>query len=354
MKRIALSPHEKNNTCVEEVKNTILRGGVVALPAETVYGLAALPTNKHAVDKLIKIKQRDLTKPFTLHFAHVKDALNAVSILPPYVYRLIEQFWPGPLTIVSYAPSGEKIGVRVPDHKLLKHILDKVGEPIYLPSANRNGEKEAMSADEVESYFGESLDLIIDGGAPTFFKSSTVIDDTYHPFKIIREGVISVRDILDIYIRKRLLFVCSGNTCRSVMAEYLLKKYLQEYYPHLAARYEIISRGTAASTGARATPQAQTLLKDDEGIVGIDDHRAQQLNQQMILSSDLIFAMEDVHRDIIVGMEPVAESRIFLLKKFLPEEFEHDIVDPINTSDDVYKRVFEIIKMAAMELKDWL
>lgn len=353
MKKIKLALNDSNQPLVQEVKETLLKGGVVALPTETVYGLGAVAGNKAAVEKLTSLKQRSADKPFTLHYGNRESALTAFATLPPYGYRLAETFWPGPLTIVYDSVSEGKSGVRVPDHDFLSRTLNALGQPLYLPSANRSGEKEALSAAEVEACFGESLDLIVDGGEPRYFSSSTVIDITYHPFKILREGAVSVRDILDQYIRKRIVFVCTGNTCRSVMAEYLLKKYLADYDPLLLERYEIISRGTGAFCGAPASPAVIPLLNEEKAC-GAESHQAGQIDRYTLLSSDLIFTMEEGQRSALVSLEPTAESRIFNLKKFLPPDMEKDIFDPIGGTEQIYRDVFEIIRTAVIELRDWL
>lgn len=352
MNRITISLENIDYSLIKEVKDIILKGGIVALPTETVYGLAVLAKDKSAVEKLYAIKQRDHGKPFTLHLAEVDKALAQFAILPPYGYRLVEKLWPGPLTIIFYSTYGEKIGVRVSSHKILSLILKELGQPIYLPSANISGQKETTSADEVEKIFGNDIDLIVDGGKSVYGKSSTVVDLTYHPFKIVREGAVSSREIVDTYIKKRLVFVCTGNTCRSVMAEYLLKKYLEQYDPYLVERYEIISRGIAAPEGAQPASQTIALLREE----GIDlvNHTAKNIDRHTILSADLIFTMEDKQREYILQIEPTADSRVFPLKKFLPQELEKDIPDPIGEPHWVYEKVYEIIKMTILELREWL
>ncbi len=353
MKRVRISSNKSNAEAIAEVKTALEKGAVVALPSETVYGLGVLPADKAAVEKLTALKQRPSDKPYTLHFGTVEQALDALAILPPYGYRLAQRFWPGPLTLVYDAVDGATIGVRVPDHFFLSALLNELGSPLFLPSANRSGEKEAISADEVEAFFSGLLDIVVDGGAPYYFKPSTVIDLNYHPFKILREGAVSVRDILDQYIRKRIVFVCTGNTCRSVMAEHLLKKYLFEYDPVLLERYEIISRGVGVPGSVPATPEVQSLLKS-EGIDEVTGHRSRQIDRATVLSADLIITMEEKQRQFIERFEPTAQSRLFHLNKFLPAAEAEDIPDPIGGSAGTYKTVFETIETAVKELRDWL
>ncbi len=353
MKRLNAVFSKDLSSVVNEVKDVLVNGGIVGLPTETVYGLAALVANKPAVEKLYKIKQRNLDKPFTLHFANIESALFYFTILPPYAYRLLEEYWPGPLTLVYFSKGKEKIGIRVPRNQILVSVLEGLNQPLYLPSANISGEKEALSADEVEKKFNKDIDLVVDGGAPVYFKPSTVIDLTFHPFKVLREGAISIREIVDVYIKKRIVFVCTGNTCRSIMAEYLLKKYLLDINPYLADRYEIVSRGIFPYEGAPVAPTVVEILKEKEDIK-VESHQATRLSRHLVLSSDLIFTMEDRQKEVIIKDEPVAEAKVFNLKKFLPPDIEEDFIDPIAKPRVVYEESFERIKKAVLELIDWL
>lgn len=353
MKRLNAVFSKDLSSVVNEVKDVLVNGGIVGLPTETVYGLAALVANKPAVEKLYKIKQRNPDKPFAFHFADIESALPSLAVLPPYAYRLLEKYWPGPLTLIYFSKSREKIGVRVPCHEILVSVLKELNQPLFLPSANISGEKEAVSADEVEAKFDGNIDLIVDGGAPVYFKPSTVIDLTFHPFKVLREGAVSIREIVDVYIKKRIVFVCTGNTCRSVMAEYLLKKYLPDINPYLVQRYEIVSRGISPPENAPAASTVMEILKEKENI-GVANHRATRLSRHLVLSSDLIFTMEDRQKEFIIKDEPLSEAKIFNLKKFLPPDIEKDFIDPIAKPRVVYEQSFERIKKAVLELIDWL
>jgi L-threonylcarbamoyladenylate synthase len=251
MKKIFIDPKNLDYSLLKEVAQTIQQGGIVALPTETVYGLAVCADKKEAVEKLYMIKKRPKEKPFTYVVDEPKKAMNEYfSIMPPFAYRLIEKYWPGPLTLVYYSQwEDKKIGLRVPSHIIAQCVLKETKCKVYLPSANISGEKEALSSKEVEEIFNGEVDLIVEGLNPLYQQPSTVLDLTYHPFKILREGVVSEREIINVFIKKRITFVCTGNTCRSPMAEFLLKKYLKEKKPYLENRYEIISRGVVYFEG---------------------------------------------------------------------------------------------------------
>ena len=354
MKKIFINPKDIDHSLIKQAVEIIQKGGIVALPTETVYGLGVCAGKRSAVDKLYALKKRPKEKPLSFALGSISKAIkDYFDTLPPFGYRLIEKFWPGPLTIIYHTPDDKRIGVRVPSHIITNEILNELDDAVYLPSANISGQKEAMSALEVEDNFGSQLDLIVDGGKCAYSQPSTVVDLTSRPFKVVRQGVVPERDIVRIFIRKRILFVCTGNSCRSPMAQFLLHKYLKEVRPYFDDRYEIISRGISAPEGLKASSSVVNILKDEEGL-DASEFYAQRLDKLTVLSSDLIFCMEDTQLKYILELEPKAEGRVFNLKKFLPSEAENDIPDPVGRNLAVYREVYSLIKEAVLELKDWL
>lgn len=354
MRIINVSHGRIDNSIVNEVTDAILKGGIVALPTETVYGLAVDPSLEESLLRLYAIKQRPANLPLSIAVADASTAVNEYfAVLLPFGYRLIEQFWPGPLTVIYFDKSENKIGIRVPSDPIAREILLKLNKGVYLTSANISGSKEAVSGSEVAAAFNGNLDLIIDSGNTLYQKSSTVVDLTVYPFSIVREGVIFEREIVNVFIKKRILFVCTGNSCRSPMAQFLLEKYLSDAKPYLQGRHEIISRGIVTLDGLPASPNAINILKEKEGL-DISGFASKKIDRQIILSSDLIFTMEDAHADYILNFEPTTEGRVFSLRKFLPPELEKDIPDPIGRDISAYEEVYSLIKKAIIELTAWL
>ncbi len=181
-------------------------GGLIAIPTDTVYGLAADPWNGAAVSKLYKVKSRSELKSISV-LLYGEAAINEVAVdLTQRVRTIAEKFWPGPLTIVirrkSEMPSEisatDTIGVRAPDHEFALALLKMYG-PIAATSANLTGQPAATTAEQVVSTLGGMIDLVVDGGEAAGGVSSTVIDFTANPPEMLREGPISLESVLRVW-----------------------------------------------------------------------------------------------------------------------------------------------------------
>lgn len=183
---------------LERATELLRRGGLVAYPTDTVYGLAADPRNDEAVRKLFEAKGRKPEQSVPLLFASPQDLAYVVADVPDVALGLLREFWPGPLTIIlpkaqrfrSRAVVGETVAVRVPDHPVPRELARLLGGPITGTSANLTGGPEPLTADDVRSQLGDRVDLIIDGGRCPGGTPSTVVDCTVEPPHIVREGAI--------------------------------------------------------------------------------------------------------------------------------------------------------------------
>ncbi len=174
-------------------------GGVVGLPTETVYGLAADARNPAAVRRIYEIKDRPTHNPLIVHVGGEPMARTCAREWPPVAVTLARAFWPGPLTLVlPRSPSipdevtagGDTVGLRWPAHPLMQRILRDGGLPLAAPSANRANQLSPTTADHVLRSLGDRLSLVIDGGACHVGIESTVLDLTVHPPRILRPGMI--------------------------------------------------------------------------------------------------------------------------------------------------------------------
>lgn len=178
----------------------ILRGGgLVAFPTETVYGLGADATNPKAIEQLNRVKGRPPEKPYSLHLHSPEQMRSYVSSIPPVAQRLMEKFWPGPLTIVMPGNDGKTIGFRLPNHPLAREFLKTCDVPVAAPSANRSGSPPPTDAREVMEALDGAIDCILDGGPTQLGRESTVVEVTTDGcLHIRREGAIPKTDILAV------------------------------------------------------------------------------------------------------------------------------------------------------------
>ncbi len=180
------------------------RGGLVAFPTETVYGLGADAGNAEAVRRLFAAKGRPADHPVIVHLAgaaHLKDWSREIT---PLAQKLAAKFWPGPLTLILRRAAGvsdlvtggqDTVGLRVPSHPLAQALLTAFGGGIAAPSANRFGRVSTTTAQHVAQELGGRVDYVLDGGASDIGIESTIVDATGEHPVLLRPGHISVRDI---------------------------------------------------------------------------------------------------------------------------------------------------------------
>jgi len=183
----------------------VLRGGgIVAYPTDTVYGLGADINNEDAVKKVFAAKARPLNMPMPVLIASAADAAALVEDQPDVAQVLMDKFWPGGLTIIfkrnaslkSLALAGSgKIGLRVPGQALTRKLIELTGSPIAGTSANLHDKPAALTAAQVKSQLGTSVDYILDGGACPGGVESTIIDVTVNPPAIVRQGIVPLEAI---------------------------------------------------------------------------------------------------------------------------------------------------------------
>jgi len=199
---LQISSQEQQRTALLSACQILLAGGIIALPTDTVYGIAASARNAAAIDRLFKVKEREISKSIAVLLGDVSQATIIAKNFSHKAEILAEKFWPGGLTIIvskktdlpPNISSNDKIGLRIPDHPFVRELIRKTG-PLATTSANLSGQPAAKTVEEFRSILGDQLDLIIDGGTVTGGIASTVVDCTVDPVKILREGTISSEKI---------------------------------------------------------------------------------------------------------------------------------------------------------------
>lgn len=350
---IDLRSADDTRDVVHRAVQALAEGKLVALPTETVYCVTASALCPEGIEKLVRVKDRAPDSPFTLAIKSAEEALDYVPDMGPLARRFTRRCWPGPVTLVmddshpdslvkqfppsvrqAVCPAGA-IGLRVPAHSIIHEVLRMMAGPIALTSANRRGVPSAGTAQEVVQGLGDDVALVLDDGASRFGQPSSVVRVHDGKFEILRVGVVSDQ-ILKRLASFMLLFVCTGNTCRSPMAETIAKKLLAD---RLGCRIEelqdhgvlVASAGISAMMGGFPSPEAVDVLSD----MGLDlrDHESQPLTEQLVRHADVVCAMTRSHRQAIVSQWPQAAPRTRLLC-----DDQSDVADPIGGPTEMYRR----------------
>lgn len=191
---------------IEEASKILYKGGVIAIPTETVYGLAADATNKKSIERIYEIKNRPADNPLICHFHSFDQAKPFLSIYPKYVESLVSQLTPGPVSFLlplktrsslqAATRGSSHVIIRIPMHEMLLKLLKKITFPLAAPSANTSGRFSATTAEMVEADLGNKIDGVLDGGPSSIGLESTILDcRKSDEIKILRPGAIGKEDI---------------------------------------------------------------------------------------------------------------------------------------------------------------
>jgi len=199
MRRVSVDPGAPQRDAIQEAATWIRNGGVVAIPTDTLYGLACDPFRADAVSRLFAVKGRAAGQALPLIAADAAQVAVHLGAVPPLGARLAQRFWPGPLTLIVVAPASlvrdvtgdtGTVGVRVPADTVARAIAAACGRPITATSANVSGQPATSDPDDIERTLGDRIDLLIDTGPTRGGAPSTIVDVTSAEPRLVREGAI--------------------------------------------------------------------------------------------------------------------------------------------------------------------
>jgi len=206
----AVDPVRPDPVVIERAATILRAGGLVAFPTETVYGLGADGLDPSAVARIYRAKGRPAADPLILHVASADGLAGLARSVPAVADRLVERFWPGPLTLVvprgGHVPrivSGgrDTVAVRMPQHAVALALIEATGVPVAAPSANRFGRVSPTTAADVVEELGPAVDIVLDGGPCRLGLESTVLDLTSEVPRVLRPGAVTVEELREVVPR---------------------------------------------------------------------------------------------------------------------------------------------------------
>ncbi len=346
------------------VVDLLASGAIVALPTETVYGFAARADDAAAVAALRELKGSPADRPLTWHVGDA-SAVERFEHVRALTRRLVQRYWPGPLTLVlEGVPAGLEgvthegwTGVRFPAHLGTAAILAQADFPVVMTSANRASEAPLTRAPAIAEAFAGSAQvaLVLDGGPARLGEPSGVLRLGRGAFALLREGLLPVADLRRT-AGLRIAFCCTGNTCRSPMAEGLARHRIAQALGCAADEdglaafgFSVRSMGVAAGAGERAAPHAIAVLSE----LGIDlsGHRSAPAILADVVAADRVYCMTASHLEALRAMLPPARAKHVVLI----DPHGEDVPDPIGGSAADYATCAERIDAAIRgRLGDWV
>ena len=345
---------------VHRAVQTLAEGRSVAFPTETDYVIASSVRDQTAVRRLVELSPVRNGEPrLTLALKSADEALDWAPRLSPIGRRIARRCWPGPVTIlvaddhpeslVHRLPSSARDAVvgagrlrlRVPGHQMLAECMRMLAGPVVLAEPVGPGEAPLVTAEDVLARVPAAVTLVLDDGRARYAQPASTIEIHETDFRVVHPGIVS-QETLRRLSSLMVLFVCTGNTCRSPMAETIFRQLLAERFGCRPDEIEehgmvVASAGIAAWGGGKASNGALEAMAEIR--CDLSGHESQPVTENLVRQADIIWTMTASHRAAILSQFPEAGGRVALLS---PDRL--DVIDPIGGPLATYRKCAQQIR----------
>lgn len=342
---------------IHRASQALRDGAQVVFPTETVYGIGVLAGRPESLTALRQRVGLPETAVLTAHVGDPSTLSKLIDLDQPGAAFVVNKLLPGPVTL-QWPADAQKLAaagvsaeglvhdgllaVRWPSDPVAQELLQAAGGVVLATGIPGPGGRAAVSLDDVPGDWAADNMLMLDGGRARFAKPSTMVrvptaDEGIEP-SVIREGVYD-RRFIEKRLRFQLLLVCTGNTCRSPMAEVLAQRWLAEHRPAgrgPATGYDAVSAGAYAADGMPASGESVQAMA--ERGLDLSRHRSRALTREMLHDADVVFTMTESHRQAVLDLAPAAEAKV---QRLLPDR---DVSDPIGAGMDAYLSTAKMIE----------
>ncbi len=345
---------------IKKAVEILRKGGVIAIPTDTVFGFVCPYWSKEGIERIFKIKKREKTKTLGIFISDKKEVNKFARKITETRKRLIYNLWPGPLTLLFEAkrnippylihPKKNTVSLRIPSHPVPLRLCREAG-PLVQTSVNISGEKEIFKYKEVIKKFGNMVDYVYPQDA-SYSVPSTILDVSKTPFVMVRKGPVGIAKIENVLLKKikissdiktNILFVCTGNTCRSPLAMGIFYKLLPE---NLKDKINIKSAGLRTTEGFPISDKTLTVLKENYN-VNLNYLKTHILKKEHLEWADFIYVMEKTHLREIQKMGYYEKTKLLCSNKRLievPDPFGKDLLTYRNVAKLIERCIKKIIK----------